>query len=39
MGGRETLATVDSSVVARIAVGGGLRTGTIVEETLWGYEG
>ena len=39
MGGRETLAAADSSVVAKITRGDGLTTGIIVEETLVGCEG
>ena len=36
MGGRETLAGADSSVVARTTGGGGVTTGIIVDETLLG---
>ena len=39
MGGREALARADSSVVARITVGGRLTTGITVDETLGGYDG
>ena len=40
MGGRETLAGADSSVVARTTGGGRVTTGIIVGETLvWGIRG
>ena len=39
MGGRETLARSDSSVIARTTCGGGVTTGIIMDETRVWYQG